>query len=231
MEKIKQGNIIQYQDSFGKHYGIVEKDKGNKVHTFELKKSKGKWIKTFLNRDIPKSDIIEFSVDKNQFGKIIGESNKMKEKFTISYSNHPDAFSGGWIPGSKPEIKTEQKQFSSTDELKTYCEKQLKKFKMRYIEVLFKGQVAASYGLWKQGEWDINTRVNPLKENVSSLSLRKMLNESKWKIGSIVKYKSLKNGKWKTAKIISDLGKGAWELENGVIAYDDGDPDFKLIEK
>lgn len=75
---IKPNTIVQYKDSFGIHYGIVEKDKGSKVHTWELSNDKGTWVKTLMNRDIPKSTILNKNVDRKKLGKIIGE-NKMKK--------------------------------------------------------------------------------------------------------------------------------------------------------
>lgn len=75
---IKTNTIIQYKDSFGTHYGIVEKDKGSKVHTWELSNDKGTWVKTLMNRDIPKSTILNKNVDRKKLGKIIGE-NKIRK--------------------------------------------------------------------------------------------------------------------------------------------------------
>jgi len=75
---IKSGTIIQYKDSFGTHYGIVEKDKGTKVHVWELSKNKSGWVKTLMNRDINKNDIIDDNINKSKFSKIVGE-NKMKK--------------------------------------------------------------------------------------------------------------------------------------------------------
>lgn len=59
------------------------------------------------------------------------------------------------------------------------------------------------------------------------MQLRNLLSESKWKVGASVKYKELETGKWKKSKIISQLGKGTWELDDGIVAYEN-DSDFKV---
>lgn len=75
---IKPNTIVQYKDSFGIHYGITGQDKGSKIHVWELTKSAKGWVKTLMNRDIPKRDIIKQDIDKKKFGVIIGET-KMNE--------------------------------------------------------------------------------------------------------------------------------------------------------